>query len=148
MATSVQFILDDSLDPDVKGMVLGKQTDLTVPYDVEPNRFYWLVHVVYTSGDSCGHDPTPRHEFVDMYETEEAAERARDALVQHVKDHKSYKYWMSDRPDEKVTYVTSKGVLVAIDAPWLGYFEKVEFIEMVPVMLMSEQKVYRISEFH
>jgi hypothetical protein len=144
MATNVKFIFDD--DNNVVGMDKVDQGHwhLTVPYDVVGDTVYWLVRVVFTTGDSERRDPTPIDEFIDMYETEEQATAVRDVLVKHTKDHSEFRWGeKSVRPSEKVTYMTSKGVALDLVAPWIGTFERLEFIEIVPVKIGKKYRITR-----
>lgn len=101
----------------VHGIKLVKNAqyrDITVPFDVDINKSYILLWADYNTGDSFGSDRNLT-EFIDLFETVEAAEAARKALETATGD---------------AQYTREDGSVVQMGVPWHGYFESLNSINL------------------
>lgn len=101
----------------VHGIKLVKNAqyrDITVPFDVDINKSYILLWADYNTGDSFGSDRNLT-EFIDLFETVEAAEAARKALETATGD---------------AQYTREDGSVVQMYVPWHGYFESLNSINL------------------
>lgn len=96
--------------------------DISVPFDIDRDKTYYLVSVIYSTGDSFNH-----HEgvidYIEMYENEEMAIATRDMI------ENSYK---SKDKEEKysVEILNNSGTPYKISASWVGYFERLEEVRI------------------
>ena len=90
--------------------------DISVAFDIDDGRDYYLLYVIYSTGDSFNHNEG-QIVFIDLFETKEMAEKNRQCIVEHNKDKVG-----------KLTY----SVLLQLEdrrvyqfrVPWQGYFER------------------------
>ena len=92
--------------------------DITVPFEVLRGKKYYLLWADYDTGDSFGRDEN-QVEFIDLFETVEDANTARDALL-GVKGYNG-------------TYIRQDGTKITVHIPWYGYFEHLNSINITPV---------------
>lgn len=93
--------------------------DLIVGYDVKPEVAYYLVYVLYSTGDSFSHH-TGRITFIDMYQTIEEAEKAVKVIEKGVNDDDKY----------SINYIDNSGNDAKMYCPWIGYFESLEDVNI------------------
>ena len=106
--------------------------DIAIPFKLEKDTPYCLVMGVYSTGDSF-HQETGVVEYVDVFRTLRAAQTCKDTLEQHDKQYQT----------DKITYEDSLSVKLIRDdnstydfyVPWTGYFETLEYVEIVGVYL-------------
>lgn len=99
----------------------GKSYDILVPFEPQPDRPYYLIYGIYSSGDSFGSSSGNLH-FVGLFEHQEDAVAIAKLLEGASKDF-SIKY------KEQTYYI-----------PWNGYFESLERLEMCPIRLGDSGK--------
>ena len=93
---------------------------IDVYYDPEPGTYY-LVFAVYSTGDSFGHDEKSSLEIFDIYKTLEEAKACKDTLEK--------------ANDFSEMIITSTGKKFKTSIPWHGYFEHLNYIEIMPVLI-------------
>ena len=65
--------------------------DVSVAFDIEEGRDYYLLYTIYSTGDSFSrHDGAIK--FIDLYETKEMAEENRQRIVKHYEDKNDENY--------------------------------------------------------
>jgi hypothetical protein len=92
--------------------------DITVSFDVEPGKMYWLVWADYGTGDSFGRDDN-KVEFVDLFINEEMAQAAAKSVELNGK-------WIRQDGAKGMMYV-----------PWEGYFEHLNSINVQGVKILK-----------
>lgn len=136
----------------IKGIRLldeGEYYDFITTFEVDPQKVYFLLYGIYSTGNSFGHDEG-EIQFVDLYETMEMAQKNLKRIEEH---HKTYKKlndrWTQPSKEEKkelkdlkktfnewsVKLVTQSGREYDFHVPWHGYFERLEQVEIEPVMV-------------
>lgn len=111
----------------------GGYLDGTVSFDLVPDKPYYLLYGIYSTGDSFGHD-SGRIEFVDLYESEAFAKDMQKRLETH--DQKNSGYNVRN-PQWSVKLKTESGKRYDFHVPWLGYFEALEYVEIKEVYLQD-----------
>ncbi len=96
--------------------------DISVGFDVVPGQNYWLLWADYNTGDSFGRDENIV-EFIDLYQSPEAAEKAKKEL--------------SDKAGYSLPYTRDDGDVVSIHIPWEGYFESLNSLNITMVECVS-----------
>lgn len=119
---------DDQWDRDDTAAIIGingievvsepSYRDLSVPFEIDFNRSYLLLWADYNTGDSFGHDAN-RVEFIDLFETIERAEAARQKL--------------SKATEYSSGYTREDGTGISYHIPWNGYFESLNDINITVV---------------
>ncbi len=102
-------------------------SDLWVPYEPEYGIDYYLLYVVYSTGDSFGHDSGEGIEYIGLYTKDEldVARENKRKIEAHDKDVES-KYF-------HVSLQTPSGQTFQQHTPWVGYFESIDYIELEAV---------------
>ena len=109
----------------------------TTSIPIEPGEELYLLTVSYTTGNSFGRDPNTHHECIDVYRDQgEAAEQAK-TIREHYSRAKSVLKNRDMDYDERtqVKIKLGSGEDYVCHGPWLGYFERIEEIEVAPVRL-------------
>lgn len=101
-------------------------TDLWVPYEPEYGVDYYLLYVVYSTGDSFGHDSGEGIEIIGLY-TKDELDVARENR-KRIEDHDNAK-----DQDFHVDLLTPSGQTFQQHTPWIGYFESIDYIELEAV---------------
>jgi hypothetical protein len=116
--------------------IADKYPTMTVPFKVIHNTPYYLLYVLYQTGDSFGYD-TGRIEFVDLYRKVEHATKNRDFILEHYKKHKdNYSDGFGNKFNLILYRTPSKSYEIYV--PWMGYFERLESVEFQTVFLKLE----------
>jgi hypothetical protein len=111
----------------------GEYHDLVVSFKPEKNRNYFLLYVLYGSGDSFGRS-TGNIVFVGLYEDEALAEENAKRIADHAEAYKKGK-----AEDEfSVTLKEDDAAESKMSTSWNGYFERVE--DIVVERISSEAK--------
>ncbi|MHC4454218.1 MAG: hypothetical protein ACYSWS_05930 [Planctomycetota bacterium] len=113
----------------VKGISLDRPTygsgyqyeSLTVDFDIDINKAYYLVYATYSTGDSFGYDEGKGFEGIALYEDKIKAEECR---VAH------------ENNSGKKTFLLENGIKAPVYRPWDGYFERLDYlgVEIVRVV--------------
>lgn len=102
-------------------------TDISVPFDIDPYRYYYLVSVIYSTGDSFNHNKG-EIDYIEMYEEEEMAIATKKAI--------EVAYKSKDKEDRYgVDILNNSGVSYRISASWVGYFESLEEVRIDRIQL-------------
>lgn len=98
----------------------------TAPFDVEEGDIVYLVIVSYDTGNSFGRE-TNKHVLVDIFKTEgKAYDVSRKISQKPICKNFSF------------SYHNENGELVKIYTPWVGYFEKFRYAEVIGVIVQKE----------
>jgi hypothetical protein len=108
--------------------------DLVVPFKVNPNESYYLLSVVYSTGDSFGRDDG-RIEHIELYSDKKLAEANATAIEEHYKNHKQ-NYFSNDKVELIIT--NQSGKKYACYCSWMGYFEYIQEATVTGVTVKSE----------
>lgn len=93
--------------------------ELTVSFDVEPGKSYWLVWADYDTGDSFGRDGN-QIEFVDLFTDMDTAIAAAKSVEK-----------------TKGKWTRQDGVRASMCVPWEGYFENLNGINVQCVKIIK-----------
>lgn len=116
------------------------EKDLEVAYEVLPNVEYFVLAVVYSTGDSFSHQDRACCEIIGLYRTyDEAATNAKK-----IRKHNDYETsfearYRRDRKqnDDDLILTSSSGNEFLCAKPWLGYFESLDEIMVESVYLIG-----------
>lgn len=98
-------------------------SDLSIGFIPEEDKTYYLLYAIYTTGDSF-HTSSGNIEFVDLFEDEELGwENYR--ILQNHKEGNGYSAILKNQLGLKYSY----------HIPWIGYFENLESLELMPIEL-------------
>jgi hypothetical protein len=120
---------------DIRGFTLvnkDTESDLEVAYSVDPKEQYFLLAVIYDSGDSFGYDEG-YIDFVGFYRTFDEAET--NAL--RIRKHYNESYY-----DDKLLLISPSGKEYQAGTPWKGWMSKLDQIFVIPVKEALEIKQY------
>ena len=97
--------------------------DLTVPFEVKEGHQYYLVYVIYDTGDSFGRDDG-QITFLDLFESREKAEALADAVSADYRGQSSFFGKGGKNVSHQVKYVREDGTeCTCYTGTWKGYFE-------------------------
>ena len=142
----------------VSGLALvkddGDYGTLVTPIDIQQDTNYYVVLVVYSTGDSFSHTDGLR-DYVEIYRTREEAEETSRLIRQHYDFYKDYP-WLNECKATNYSYLGKRqqkfadlvfggnftvkikngdGVEYKYHAPWMGYFEAIQEIEVIKLQL-------------
>ncbi len=95
--------------------------DFCINYKPVPHKPYYLLYAVYSTGDSF-HREEGLHEYLDLYENREDAEKAKKEIF-------------DQRKSSSITYTSSCGKELTFGSPWYGYFDFLDSTEIEEVRL-------------
>jgi hypothetical protein len=105
-----------------------KYSDIPLDYEPAYGELYYLLYAVYSTGDSFGHDPGNSIEFIWLYNKDQV-HIAQENLHRIEKSQRAENGQVSLLgPDGKTEY--------KIYAPWHGYFESLDFVEIEAIQRM------------
>jgi len=106
----------------------GKYFDLVVPYEPEFDKTYYLLYVVYSTGDSFGHDEGSSIEYIGFYKESEldTAHENKRTIEQFEDD--TYHVMLRDPTGKEFQQHT----------PWRGYFEHLDYVEIKEVTRLED----------
>lgn len=100
--------------------------DIMTTFEPIVGKVYHLIWAQYSTGDSFGTDGG-QYEFIDLFESEEAA-----------KDLVSYLENIEDVNFDG-NYIQEDGTEVRFYPPWIGYFEHLDFVKYQSLVLQSSE---------
>lgn len=100
---------------------------LDIDFDVHAGENYYLLYAVYDTGDSFGHDDDRGIEFIDLFKSEEKADKAYEVICR-------------DSKQPRIYIETETGKTHNFYAPWNGYFESLSYVEVKPVSLLMYKR--------
>jgi len=116
---------------DIRGFVINeKYNDLLLGFKLEKDIDYYLVYVVYSTGDSFGHDSGYGIEYIDMYKTYEEATKVQKALEN---ESPEFKYGVGENMIQIKNHMGQDYDLYT--GAWKGYFESVDNIDIATIRL-------------
>lgn len=125
----------------------GRLTPMTTGYaplhsTIEPvsGETVWIVTVGYTTGDSNGRHDDVRHEFVDIYRTEDEAVEMAKAIRAHEQRTRGFGSRTTFEDTHMMPIRFGNGETRTIPLPWAGYFEAIEFIEVREMVVASPSR--------
>lgn len=124
----------DDLDSDttIIGVKPGSSdwyTEVTSPFPLEKGSEYYLVYVVYSTGDSF-HRESGRVAYIDLFIDSQKAEQCARDIQDHYNLTGNAARWKPNpvKPPKgyseyRVSYTNEVGEVVSIAPSWTGYFE-------------------------
>ena len=99
----------------------GKYFDLTVPFEPEFGKTYYLLYAVYSTGDSFGHDAGHSIEYIGFYTEDElaVAKENQRKIEDHSRNNKDSYSIKLKTPNGGRTFDQH--------TPWIGYFEQLDY---------------------
>lgn len=110
--------------------------DLITKINVEEGKIYYLVTVVFNSGDSFGHDVNGSICMIDLYENEDDAEYAADQIRRH---DNSYDRW-TDTKNRELHIKMADGTFKKSYCGWHGYFESLSYVEVTSLKVNKDSR--------
>lgn len=110
--------------------------DVEVAFDVKEGQEYYLVSVIYSTGDSFGHDENHSIEHIGLYEHRTMAEEN----AQRIRDHDNGYGRYSHVAEGALLLLSPSGTEYKMGTPWHGYFESLGYIEVTPVSLGGKRR--------
>lgn len=121
-------ILGLSLTPPEKNSLSLYYTSTEVGFTPTKNKLYYVVYVIYSFGDSFSWEECGNLTLIDVYETLQEAEATKKAILDH--------YHTDDDKRKELIYTLSNGEKITEERPpWVGYFEKLNMVEIIPCTL-------------
>lgn len=126
----------------VDGIELVDQyPDVTACFPLETGDSVYLVYVVYSTGDSFGHDEDHSIAFIDVFKTEERAKLAARGIREHrdwycstrssrMTPAEARKLRGKYASEHSVDLVREDGTVHMVCASWNGYFESLSYVEV------------------
>ena len=109
-----------------------KYPDLTISKDeFEKSDQFWYVYVIYSTGDSFGHDARSSKLDVGLYSDYELAHKVAAAIRAHTNMYRN----RDQRPKNFNEFSLKLPDGQTICASWNGYFESLDYIEVEKVDL-------------
>jgi len=105
-------------------------SDLQVLYEPMPGEEYYLLYVVYSTGDSFGHDSGGNIEYIGFY-TEAELHIARENKRRIEEDEYSRGGSFS------VDLLSQQGQEYQLSTPWKGYFESLDSVDIQTVRRLN-----------
>lgn len=126
--------------------------DLTTSFDVKEGEVYYLLYAVYDTGDSF-HRSDGQIEYVGLYQSRDVAEDNAKRIKEHDKiaSRLNRSYCVSEQERKQleklrktfeqysVNLITEDGKEYKISCPWVGYFEILDDVEVVEVMVETSK---------
>ena len=103
-----------------------KYYDLVIPYEPQYDEEYFLLYAVYSTGDSFGHDEGAGIEYIGFYRKNQL----------DIAQENQRKIEGQDLDSDKYSLKLNSPAAKEFDqhAPWIGYFESLDIVEIVSVM--------------
>jgi hypothetical protein len=111
--------------------------------DLKVDDTAFLVYVVYSTGDSFGHDEGRCLRPIGLYDSREKAEKVADLLEAHAKQDPNGPYEIR----YTFTYPDNDGVERDCHAGWMGYFEHLDEVAVKKVTVLSERDAKRYHNY-
>ena len=130
---------------DIQGFKLVKEKeyfDLTVAFKPQRHTNYYLLYVLYSSGDSFGHS-SGNICFVGLYEDERTADRNAKRIVEHNNCYRKRDYKWKDHEEEYSVELEEPDCCnVRFSCAWNGYFERIEDVVVMAVSMDGNKRSY------
>lgn len=105
----------------IEGVIFSKKYfDVTLAQEFDPSKPLYLIYASYDTGDSFGCD-YGRFEGIDIFQDLEKAKNA----VEELED------------DKKHEYTRENGKVIKYSKVWDGYFENLNYIEIIEVEVLG-----------
>lgn len=105
--------------------------DIETPFKVDPYKDYYLLYVIYSTGDSF-HQESGLIEFINLFEDVNIAYENKRRIDEHYKKNKR----TNSEDTYSVKLLSSIGNEYKINIPWMGYFESLDECEVKLVNLV------------
>lgn len=124
---------------DVRGFQIsidGKRgyKDLDVKFDIDEDNTYYLLCVIYSTGDSFSNHGG-QIDYIELYQDKGMADEAAKKIETDYKVYK--KHSNTNRADYSVTIKNNEDNDFKMSCTWKGYFESLESVEVIPVKLIK-----------
>lgn len=112
----------------------NKYYDVVVPFAPLFDEPYYLLYVVYSTGDSFGHDEGSGIEYIGFYKPSQLgiAQENERKINDFTRNRNSGKYSVKLKSPEGKEFDQS--------APWVGYFESMDDLEIIEVRRITNER--------
>lgn len=110
-----------------------KYHDLSVGFVPEYGKEYYLLYVVYSTGDSFNSNDDGGIEFIDLYEDQKIGEDNLERIRKHHEEQDSKSLFL----------INEQGNKHKVHTPWTGYFERFSYVCLDSVRLNGGRKIWR-----
>lgn len=99
-----------------------------VGFEIKPDKTYYLVSVIYSTGDSFSHH-SGKIDYIELYESLEMAEATKKMILDS--------YALKDKEESySVEILNNSGTAYKISSSsWVGYFESLEDVQIDAIKL-------------
>lgn len=136
---------DTSTDWSLIGLSVRKPTKnywdcVSVGFNPEPGKVYFVVWVVYSTGDSFARHSDGRMTIIDVYEDSAMAVATEEAITKYAETRDEYdserRVGRSKMAAPTLTYKLSNGKdFTDTYIPWDGYFESFSYVKTESLIL-------------
>lgn len=102
-----------------------------IDWEAKIGDVVFLVHVVYSSGDSFGHS-TGNSEVIEVLRTVEEAEALAELIRENYEKYPDYSF--EKDVSKNTNYIPYKGRHISTST-WKGYFESLQSVEVVALIV-------------
>lgn len=136
----------------VDGIALEKEyPDVTACFPVVKGDGVYLVYVVYSTGDTFGHDENSTIVFVDLFLDEKKADVAASTIREHSDaGSRLSEYRLTAKERQRlvgkykdrfsVDIVRENGKTMSVHAGWNGYFESLSYVEVAHFVVDTNKR--------
>lgn len=116
-----------------------KFPDIVVPFKLDLEKNYYLVYVIYNTGDSFHHHSGYSCNFIELFSDKAKADSLVKAIEQHNKDYNDNKKDLGDNA-YSFSYQDELGNDKTVSCEWNGYFESIQSCESQTMNLQLSKK--------
>lgn len=115
-----------------------KSPDIVVPFKLELEKNYYLVYVIYNTGDSFHHHSGYGCNFIELFTDKTKADNLAQLIRQQNKDYNSRK----DLGESaySLSYTDELGNKKIVSCDWNGYFESIQTCDIQTLNLQLSKK--------
>lgn len=122
----------------------GESWDLPLSFKPVSDTTYWLLSVLFTSGDSFKPSSFTVLEFIDLYRDSSIAGKNARRIVDRDKKYRTARFSLNEKDKkyfENFFLTNHKGekFYKGSYVPWEGYFENLQSVLTTPVQLVNER---------
>lgn len=138
-------------DHSILGICPDKHGDIVTDIDVPVDGTAYLVYVVWSTGDSFGHDACKNLTAVHLFDSREKAEACAKAIEDHAELKRRLEYQTRKTRESRgfsefsVKYIGNDGTEMTEYAGWNGYFESVDRVDVEQVTHLAPRDVTRLK---
>jgi len=122
-------------DHSIQGFRVGSEDDygdLTVPFEPEKGVDYYLLYVVYSTGDSFGSDSGAGIEYIGLYSADEL-----ELAKENERRIEAHNRQREGAGQLQLIMNHGRNVEYGVHVPWKGYFEHLDYTRIESVQRLN-----------